>query len=324
MSNESSNRLKIVNNENGAPAQHTAAQRAARRNGARSGPITEEGTARSRRNALKQGVLAKHFAPPSDMRGHDRLFNCIRDELIKEFRPKTFIQFAQIGSMAQDYVNLARARKMMEILQRPTPLQPDDAEKWEKVQDAKKDIRLLKRVIAQANSLDNFACSQKDAARCAQIVRGLGEHVMQDLAEAQQEMDEAAEEIGKDGPDESDTLDPEDDEQQAERVLWIKMNEDGRPWYEDMIDVAAILRGNKPTARDFRTNLAEILAYPVKRLQQIVKFHSSVLRKADKLCDATLLALAEFPQKLIVLERYERQIEQTIERKERALRRQRR
>jgi hypothetical protein len=59
-------------------------------------------------------------------------------------------------------------------------------------------------------------------------------------------------------------------------------------------------------------------------LQQIVKFHSSVLRKADKLCDATLLALAEFPQKLIVLERYERQIEQTIERKERALRRQRR
>jgi len=345
MSNESPGRMKIVNNGGGAPAQRTAAQQAAaRRNGALSrgpvtaegkarssrngalgrGPVTAEGKARSSRNAIKHGLFARQFAPPGDMRKHDRLFNSIRAELYDEFQPETFIECSTVDRMAHEYVNLARVHQMIEMIQRPTPLQPDDAEKWKKVQDVKKDMRLLMRVIAQAENRDNFTCSRKDATRCAQIIRGLGEQVMQDLAEVQQHSDAAAEEIDRDGPHESETLDPDEDEYEAKRGFWIKINEDGHPWYDDVLDVAATLRGSKPTSRDFRLSLAELLAHRLKHLQNYVKFHRSVLRKADMLCDATILSLTNSPEKLMLLQEYQRKTEISIERKERALRRQRR
>src|SRR5680860_356443 len=80
-----------------------AQQEASRRNGSRShGPVTLQGKARSRANALKHGLLARQITPPGDPREHDQVFQQLCAELAEEFAPATFTQRATVTMLAHE------------------------------------------------------------------------------------------------------------------------------------------------------------------------------------------------------------------------------
>ena len=178
------------------PVPRTPAQReASRRNGVRScGPKTAEGKSRSRLNAIRHGLLAKVIVPPSDVRGHDRLFMRIRGELIAELKPKRFSEFALIDGLAADHLQLARVRSMTEALQRSTT-NPKDAEQWRLIQEAERDLRLMNRALpGLLAEVREPACTAAQADRIARRFTEFVRTSLDDWSQHEREIAEAAEE----------------------------------------------------------------------------------------------------------------------------------
>src|SRR5436309_2730202 len=81
--------------------------RASRANGARSrGPVTPEGKARSSRNAMRHGLLAKITLLGDESAAS---FDALIDILAAEFEPVNELEFGMIEEMANSYWRIRRA-----------------------------------------------------------------------------------------------------------------------------------------------------------------------------------------------------------------------
>lgn len=81
----------------------------ARINGSRSkGPKTPEGKARSSRNALRHGLLAKRIAPLMSISGEKADYEAHLRGLLSDFKPRSSTELNLLEMMARDWVRLGR------------------------------------------------------------------------------------------------------------------------------------------------------------------------------------------------------------------------
>ena len=297
----------------------TEAQReASRRNGSLGrGPVTAEGKARSRLNALKHGLLARVVAPPSDARRQDLMYEKARRRLVEEFRPATFSACAAVDALASDYVQLARARQMVEVLQRPRAMTAEDDQKWRTLRDRRRDLRLAERALARCDAGDTandvgkggdgnrpFDFKRPDADRLADQVAALMERARGDLADVE------AEEARGEGP-----TDPfEWEEVDRLRRLMDGVGE-AADRFADRAHMTSAFRGAAAFAPGDVARLGGPLAFIVRSLRLWLareeRFEEHVRRLQAKLQGD----LARAPDQLMLLERYVAGIERAIERK---------
>jgi hypothetical protein len=164
-------------------ARRSSAQiEASRRNGAQSrGPITAEGKARSRSNALKHGLLARVIAPSTDVRRDDQLYRDIRRALVDELCPTSFTEHARIDTLALDYVRLKRVNQMLEELQRAKS-SLEDAEKWQGILHDRKDLKLIDRLLPSLGATAKGDCTVTEARHLARRVVASVRNIELDIA----------------------------------------------------------------------------------------------------------------------------------------------
>ena len=144
-----------------SPSTRSPAQiRASQENGRLSrGPATEQGKLASRKNALKHGLRAMVVRLPSDVRGDDRRYRLIRRQLIKELEPATFTEHAAVDGLAHDFLQLTRARQMIEVLMRPKPLPAKEQSRWKLLEEDRRTVRLIGTVAKALAAGDRSGCS---------------------------------------------------------------------------------------------------------------------------------------------------------------------
>ena len=157
------------------PAPRTEAQReASRRNGRKSkGPRTVAGKARSRQNSMKHGLYAKTITPSTDVRNDDQLFQVALKELTRELSPSTFTEHAKVTSLAHDYVQLTRARRLLELLQDPFKLDKmidDRAEACRKHALRQRELQLVDEMIQEIGQREPPCLEPDDARKVASLV----------------------------------------------------------------------------------------------------------------------------------------------------------
>src|SRR4051794_509360 len=101
--------------EGTAPKRTAAQAEASRKNGAKSrGPTTPEGQAKAALNATRQGLLARKIAPMPDARLEDREYEHLREQLMREFQPRTISELNAVDVLAFDYIKLGRSAQMQD------------------------------------------------------------------------------------------------------------------------------------------------------------------------------------------------------------------
>ena len=301
-----------------APATlRTEAQReASRRNGSLGhGPVTAGGKAKSRLNALKHGLLARVVAPPSDARRQDLMYEKARRRLAEEFRPATFSACAAVDALASDYVQLARARQMVEVLQRPRAMTAEDDQKWRTLQDRRRDLRLAERALARCDACKEgigeggdecrpFDFKRADADRLADQVAALMEQARGDLADVE------AEEARGEGP-----TDPFEWEEVDRLRRLVDGVGEAADRFADRVSMTSAFRGAADLAAGDLVRLGGPLEFIARSLRPWLareeRFEEHVRRLQAKLQGD----LARAPEQLMLLERYVAGIEKAIERK---------
>lgn len=165
----------------------SAAQRAASaRNGRRSrGPISAAGKARSRLNAVKHALLAKIVAPAHDHRGWDALYQTVRQQLAKEFSPRTCTEHADVDMLSADMLRAAHARRLIEQALQPPRLPDTDQERLDALPGIERDLVLAERFCqAGHRSLDveeKQALAQRLATIAGDVLRNVQELRQEEL-----------------------------------------------------------------------------------------------------------------------------------------------
>ena len=365
----------------GRKRQPTAAQRAAsRRNGARSqGPVTQAGKDTSRQNAVKHGLLSTLTRPPTDHRGHDRLYEQIREQLQAEYQPASFTQHAAIDAAASLYLQWARAQQMIEELMRPEAVSERDQTEIDRNNARTTSLDLLDRVAADfeacKSSLGPY--DESEAHRLAELIESLCNEVTDyeqeqegvaaladvlakhpppdprqftDPDEARQAWDTYCQQHGCDPP----SIDPAysiptethgqrllvaagcqaelqkgevtaegvDDAKAAmvpvddmNDVLEGLINTVGREFFTELNDHARLVEifSGKPPGKKQRRAIEQIVEHLRSHMFRGSSPSESRARgRVDAAQSAVMRHLAEEPERLVLLHRYQRQIEWSI------------
>ena len=122
-----------------------AQQEASRLNGSRSrGPKTPEGKARSSRNAVTHGMLARKISPPKDGRHENREYELLRAELTQQFDPKTVSDKCYIALLASDWIQLCRLINLRESVMAPGSQAPSCTPADRCVAEVESELELLR------------------------------------------------------------------------------------------------------------------------------------------------------------------------------------
>jgi hypothetical protein len=335
------------------PVRRTPAQQAAARiNGSKSrGPRTVRGRARSSLNALKHGLLAKTITPSADPRGDDRLYRRVLAELNREFRPRSFSDECTVASLASDYVQLCRARNMIEEIQMPH-LAADELKKWTATREAEDRRLLLKNIEAECKSRKLRSRSAKVARELEASIRRFLENLKEafvdeptpDVLTPEQEYLRAAMQIpspkaepGKPRP----VLSPEDPDRikaREERNARLKAQaeqdcRDERAAFQQLYNslgsaasrfavegfVEQLLTRKLRMEPADRKALIQILGELIKTADMRVWTHQNENQGIRDHCDRVFHNVADEPEKLIRLDGYLRRLERAIQRKVRQL-----
>jgi hypothetical protein len=312
-------------------------RQAARVNGAKSrGPTTAAGKAHSRANAWKHGILARRIMPPTDFSGQSSLYRRIRVELMRELNPQTFTAAVGVDAFAHDYVQLMRCRQMMEAIHRVADLPQMQMKAWQVARQATIDRRLIQRALNAIDTGTDLKLPVKKAHKLAGLIVELVQQVEHDMQryEAQQRATgggaDASAVTGSTESGEASQHDPdlpsgelddevfEDDEVQQLRHLHCLI-QPMRRILQDRVRLAAFFSGNGMPARGELPRLRELMVEIAKAASHRSfsgRQHEEELKKQEQ---TRLLTLASDPRQLLLLSRYQRQLENAIERKLRRL-----
>lgn len=291
-----------------------AQQRAARINGAKSrGPRTPEGRQRSSKNAVKHALLARAIAPRSDFREDDRIYWSIREELVAEFMPTTFTEYVEVDSLAFHLLQLIRARKMTEIVQKPTQgFSPDDAQRWKEFHENEELAETIEAVIARCAGNQPARCGKEEAKELAQSIHHL---VSNNLADVEQ--------LARDRQEDPD-CDQQFDEFDREAVAAMEsLRKTIGPASQRFLDepyVAGVLCGSKRAQRGDGERLLKLLEVRARGLRTWLRNHDDVRARMEQAREHNLTLLGRAPERAMLLQRYARRHEAAVERALRSLR----
>lgn len=300
-----SNRKDDSSNSTNKKQRTKAQNEASRKNGAKSkGPVSDRGKDKSRQNALKHGLTAKFLTPPKDPRNQDQLYEEVHEELINEYDPVGFTAESTVSNLAHDYVQMIRCRQMMEVLQKPKALTDEQREDWENTQRFKRERNLLSAAIARITAKEDFDFPLEAAHILAAKVAALVKQTIRDVRH-----------IDGTAPESDPDLDPPyEGEIETIQTLWVII----QPLRRKLADeehLTRLFNGNDVASRMELNRLNKLL----KALDQSAAHRDSlrpeVKRAISTYNDAILMKLASEPERIMLLERYLRDIERSIERK---------
>lgn len=286
---------------------------ASRKNGAKSkGPTSKAGKRNSRANAFKHGLTAKLLTPIRDNRRHDELYKQIHQELINEYEPEGFISEWTVQNLANDYIQMIRCRQMIEVLQRPMGLTDEDQRDWDKMDLAKRDCESLAAASACITAKQDLVFPLEVARRIASMVTGLVEGVEQDVREIEGGAPSVDPITGKE-------LDPFDEDEAKETLeLWGIIKPLSRK-LADEDHLTRLFNGHAAARRMELNRLQKLLNHLEQRARWRVSSQRKVEELGDMLIDKRIFELANDPKRIVLLERYLRDIERSIDRKTKKL-----
>jgi hypothetical protein len=278
--------------------QRTDAQReASRRNGARShGPVTAAGKARSSLNAIKHGLRSTGLWMPEDAHRYKQ----IHRQLETELRPRTFTECSAVAFLAGEYLQRARVMEMQEALQQP----PIDAQQMQNYRDAKVkdlDIRRLRRIASWIRGGKPLSCGRKLAERLAGAILPIVKNIEEETKPSEDRIPLA----------EMDEYDKQE-EQDLQR-LWSGL----QPVVAQLTDttaLAAVLSGQAGATPEVLNQIAAMLDLLASR--HILRSPSTpIVSQVDAERRRELRLLGRNPTSLMMLQRYARMLERSIERR---------
>jgi hypothetical protein len=228
--------------------------------------------------------------------------------LVEEFKPGTFTETLAVTSLARDFVQLGRATQMIETLQRPGAIRPEDSAKWLQVKEAQQNLRLMERVLAHDGN-DMPIVTKLQAERLADRIAGVIEGFRADNAQAVEEGE----------PQEPD-LYPEEVEQLRHSREMMALIGKAEKRLTGQTHMTAVFCGREKPARGDWRLVRTLLEESKKGLQFYLTGQTSFIRQMERVRNDPIEKFAKEPEHLILLTRYLTKIERGIERKIRQLR----
>jgi hypothetical protein len=295
-----------------APKPRTPAQQeASRHNGGKSrGPATDAGKAISRLNARKHGLFSRLLCPPHGIYRLDRVYRQALAELTDEWQPQTFTAKRIVENLAWDFVQLARARRYVELLQKPVVM-PEDANSWEETLAMRRDLELAKGMAAELDGGQPLRCRSHAAATLANAITNYVKSLHDFLI-----------------PPAGEEYLPEEDMDEFEREDVRKASEEWKmlqPSLKRLSDpayLAAVFAGQVRAGVSVTKRLRMVLEGIIEARRRFLKNKADVVNRLECADDSHALQLAQDPQALMTLQAYISRIEGSIRHKLRDLRQQ--
>lgn len=272
-------------------------------------PVPASSNGRTGKARPKHDALAGVMAPAADPGGQDKLYWEARRGLGVEFKVTAFSDVAMLDSLALDYADLARCRRMIDAVQRPASLPRDEDEKWRRLVRFRREEGIAREVIA------NFAAGEP-----ASCTSGQAEHLAEEVAA---EVDGVRQFISQeDAVPESELEGWELEEFRGYKRLWTSY----QPVEQKLKDrerVASVLRG-KVCVRGRELKALRLAVGQVAdhlRVAHTSPDAQALERRVERVEHEGLRAVLAAPEPLLPLHRYQVELEKSIERKLSDLRR---
>jgi hypothetical protein len=279
--------------------QRTDAQReASRRNGSKShGPITPAGKARSSLNAVKHGLRSTGLWLPGD----ERRYREIHSQLEAELRPRTFTECIEVEFLAGEYLQRARVIEMQQALLLP----PIDAERMQKYTEARGknvDIERLRHIASRIRAGKPLHCGSRTAEQLAAEIPPLVRNIEDETKPSDNRIPLA----------EMDAYGKKEEEELQRH--WSGL----QPVVAQLTDttmLTAVLSGQASAPPEVLNQIAAMLDLLASRRNHAKGAQDPIVSQVDAERRTELRILGRDPTSLMMLQRYARMLERSIERR---------